>query len=317
MLDQKHLTGQPLTLDATASPTLEGGKAQRRGQSRFAVSALEIRRLMNGDESQALGFLGQQPLKNLIMIGLIKDHGLDSPCNRGIFYGCFLQDRLIGMALMGHCILLSGSRETIKHFAQLACLTDVSTIRMMLGEDGMIESFHRSLGQLSNRLIAHLTAPQVMLVLTSAQETNRSLEGLRLACTDELDQVTRMNADGYFELNGVDPAMKDPAGFRERVLKRIEMGRVWVVNDEDGIAFKVDIVSMTDEAVYLEGILTRSDLRGTGLGSAALSALCRLLLRQHGAVCLFANADNQPLLSFYNRIGFAPFASYSLVRFAP
>ncbi|HEV7859126.1 MAG TPA: GNAT family N-acetyltransferase [Pyrinomonadaceae bacterium] len=316
MLDQKHLTEQLITLDAEVS-TARDGEGQRRRQRRRLRTDPEIRRLIAGDESQALSFLDQQPLKNLIMIGLIRDHGLESPSNRGNFYGCFLQDQLIGMALMGHCVLLSGSRETINHFAHLAYLPDVSEVRMMLGEEGMIESFHRYLSQLSNRLTVERTAPQVMLVLRDVQATNQCLEELRRACAGELDQVARMNAEGYFELNGVDPATKDPAGFRERVLKRIEMGRVWVINDEDGVAFKVDIVSMTDEAVYLEGILTRSDLRGTGLGSAALSALCRLLLKQHKAVCLFANADNQPLLSFYNRIGFVPFASYRLVRFAP
>jgi predicted GNAT family acetyltransferase len=305
-----------MTLDAAVSRACDG-EAQLRRQRRRVGPDLEIRRLMTGDEAQALSFLDQEPLKNLIMIGLIRDHGLEGPSNRGTFYGCFLQDQLIGMALMGHCVLLSGSREIINHFAHLACLADISQVRLMLGEEGMIESFHRYLSQLSNRLTVHRTAPQLMLVLTDTQATNQCLEGLRRACVDELDQVARMNAEGYFELNGVDPATKDPAGFRERVLKRIEMGRVWVVNDEDGVAFKVDIVSMTDEAVYLEGILTRSDLRGTGLGSAALNALCRLLLRRHKAICLFANADNQPLLSFYNRIGFAPFASYRLVRFAP
>ena len=315
MLDQKHLTGQSITLDATAS-TARNAEGQLRRQRRRIGTDPEIRRLITGDEAQAFSFLDQQPLKNLIMIGLIRDHGLESPSNRGNFYGCFLQDQLIGMALMGHCVLLSGSREIINHFAHLACLTEVSQVRMMLGEEGMIESFHHYLSQLSNRLTVHRTAPQLMLVLTDTQATNHRLEGLRRAYASELDQVARMNAEGYFELNGVDPATKDPAGFRERVLKRIEMGRVWVVNDADGIAFKVDIVSMTDEAVYLEGILTRADLRGTGLGSAALSSLCSLLLRQHKAVCLFANADNQPLLSFYSRIGFAPFASYRLLHFA-
>jgi GNAT superfamily N-acetyltransferase len=317
MLDQKHLAGLSITLDAAVSAAgdVEG---QRRRQQRQRIGPdLEIRRLITGDEAQALGFLDRQPLENLIMIGLIRDHGLESASNRGTFYGCFFQDQLIGVALMGHCVLLSGSRETIHHFAHLACLTDVSEVRMMLGEDGMIESFHRYLDQLSNRLAVHQTAPQLMLVLTGVRAAKQRLAGLRRACAGELDQVARMNAEGYFELNGVDPATKDPAGFRDRVLKRIEMGRVWVVNDEDGVAFKVDIVSKTEEAVYLEGILTRSDLRGTGLGSTALSALCRLLLRHHKAVCLFANADNQPLLSFYERIGFAPFASYRLVRFAP
>jgi GNAT superfamily N-acetyltransferase len=220
------------------------------------------------------------------------------------------------MALMGHCFILSGSRETVKHFAHLACLTDVSQVNIMLGEEGVIESFQLYLSQLTNRLAVERIAPQVLLVLTEMQATNRCAEGLRRACAGELDQVARMNAEGYLELNGVDPTTKDPVGFRDRILKRIENGRVWVANDEAGVAFKVDIVSLTDEAVYLEGILTRSDLRGTGVGSAAMSALCRLLLKQHKAVCLFASAENQPVLSFYKRIGFAPFASYRLVRFA-
>jgi predicted GNAT family acetyltransferase len=154
-----------------------------------------------------------------------------------------------------------------------------------------------------------------MLVLTGMKMKTGRVTGLRRAGSVELDQLTQMNAGAYVELNGVDPASKDPKGFRARVLSRIEMKRIWVLKDEKGVAFKADIVSMTDDAVYLEGIITRSDLRGTGLGSAALSALCRRLLRRHKAVCLFANAENQPLLSFYNRIGFTPFAAHRLVRF--
>jgi GNAT superfamily N-acetyltransferase len=317
MLDPNLLTGQPITMDASLNAAARDALKPRLRRKMRANADLQIRRLMTGDERQALCFLDQRPLKNLIMRGLIRDHGLESPANRGTFYGCYFQNKLVGMALMGHCTLLSGSLDVIKHFAHLACLTDVSQVRMMLGEEELIDSFHRHLGQLSSALAVNQTALQLMLVLTEMQLKTRHIGGLRRASSDELDQVARMNAEGYFELNGVDPASKDPAGFRERVLARIEMGRVWVVNDdEDGLAFKVDIVSMTDEAVYLEGVLTRSDLRGTGLGSAALSALCKRLLRRHKAVCLFVNADNQSLLSFYSRIGFAPFASYRLVRFA-
>jgi predicted GNAT family acetyltransferase len=315
MLDHEHLTGQSIAMDAAVSVVCDG-EAQHLWRRLPENAELEIRRLTTVDETQTLRLLGQEPLKNLIMIGLIRDHGLESPSNRGTFYGCFFQDELVGAALMGHCILLCGSQQTIKRFAQHACLADVSRVRMMLGEEKMINSFQRYLDQQSSLLTVTQTAPQQMLVLTDVQATARCAVGLRRARTNELDQVARMNAEGYFELNGVDPATRDPKGFRERILKRIEMGRVWVLNDEGGVAFKVDIVSMTDEAVYLEGILTRSDLRGTGLGSAALSALCRRLLRRHQAVCLFANAENELLLSFYRRIGFAPFASYRLARFA-
>jgi predicted GNAT family acetyltransferase len=315
MLDPNFLTGQSIALDA-AAPNARDGESQQRRRRVPVNDKLEIRRLLSGDERQALSFLGQQPLKNSIMIGLITDHGLESQANRGNFYGCFLQNQLIGMTLLGHCILLSGNRETIKRFAQLVCLMDVSQVRMILGEAGITDSFHRYLERISSGLTVNQIVAQQMLVLTEMPSANHCAGELRRARADELDQVARMNAEAYFELNGVDPAAKDPKGFRERVLSRIEMGRVWVVNDASGIAFKVDIVSLTDEAVYLEGILTRSDLRGAGLGSAALGALCVQLLQHHKAICLFANADNQSLLSFYGRIGFAPFASYRLMRCA-
>lgn len=295
---------------------------QRQQQGMRIDADLEIRRLINGDELQALCYLNQQPLKNVIMIGLIRDHGLDSPRNRGNFYGCFFQHKLVGMALIGHCILVSGSRETIKHFAPLACLTDKPEVRLLLGEAKVAESFRRYLGRpsgqltVNQKLTVNQTVAQLMLVLTDVKVTSHKVRGLRQARANEMDEVARMNAGAYVELNGVDPASQDPKGFRERVLSRIEMGRVWVVNDEAGIAFKLDIVSVTDEALYLEGIITRPDLRGTGLGSAALSELCRQMLHQHKAICLFADAANQSLLSFYRRIGFTPFASYRLIRFA-
>jgi hypothetical protein len=45
------------------------------------------------------------------LIGLIQDHGLESPYHRGQFYGCFRGGWLSGVALVGYRVMMSGDRE--------------------------------------------------------------------------------------------------------------------------------------------------------------------------------------------------------------
>ena len=155
-----------------------------------------------------------------------------------------------------------------------------------------------------------------MYALTEVGEGD-GLPGLRPAQAAETEEVIQAQARDYFESLGVDPLAQDPVGFRERTAAHTAGGRIWVARDEDGIAFKADVATQTEEAAYLEAIWTRPDLRGRGLGTVALMELCRRLLGAHRAVCLFADAHDARLRSFYRRVGFEPLALYHVVRFRP
>lgn len=280
------------------------------------VTNLSVRRLTIKEESRTLRFLNRRPLENITMLGLIYDHGIDSHNHRGVFYGCFSQEKLSSVALIGHYVLLGESCEkTAAAFARTALAFHESEICVVLGEEVVVKAFCRVLNESSSRLRAHQSAAQVLLALTNVKEEIRGVENLRLALPDEATEIARMNADAHLELNDVNPAANDPIGFRERVLARIMKERIWVVRDKRGIAFKTDIVSVAEDVLYLEGVLTRPDVRGTGIGRAALGDLCRRLLRQHKAISLFADADNERTLSFYQRIGFEPINSYHLVYY--
>lgn len=264
-----------------------------------------------------LYLLNYWPVKNVMMIGLIRDHGLESSLNRGTFYGCFANGDLIGVALIGHCVLFCGGEETIAAFADIARLYHQPEIRIVLGEESTVDEFCRRLIQPPCHLAVHQDTPQLLLALRRSTKKSVRFKGLRLARAREAHEIARINAEAYFELNGIDPAKQDPAGFQERVLSRIKMGRIWILRDDRGITFKADVASATDEAVYIEGVWTRPDQRGTGIGSAAFSKLCDRLLDRHKAICLLADATNQRTLSFYHRCGFKPIASYRLLRFRP
>ena len=55
------------------------------------------------DECEVLAFLLERPVHTVVMAGLIRDNGLESPFNRGTFYACRdSAGRLEGVALVGH-----------------------------------------------------------------------------------------------------------------------------------------------------------------------------------------------------------------------
>ncbi len=76
-------------------------------------------------------------------------------------------------------------------------------------------------------------------------------------------------------------------------------------------------MSESEEAVYLEGIWIREDLRETGFGSVVLKQLGETLLQQYPAICLYASAEDKRTLAFYQKAGFQVLCVAHLVRYQP
>src|SRR5207253_7034642 len=97
-------------------------------------SKLEARRLRRGEEAFVSAFLNRQPLRNVVLLGAVRDYGLESAYHRGGFYGCFRQEELIAVALIGRHVSLSGNEEAIPVFANVARLVHHPAPVMALGE---------------------------------------------------------------------------------------------------------------------------------------------------------------------------------------
>ena len=275
---------------------------------------LQVRPLLTGEESAVLDFLNHRPVRNVTMLGPIIDHGLQSPHHRGAFYGCLREGRLIGVALIGYCTQLSGPGWAAAAFANYARLTCGADIRLVIGGEGEMKAFCRVLTAEPCSLRVQQILPQVFFILSRVEGEADKMPGLSLAREGEAEEVTQCHARLCMELNGIDPLALDPEGCRRRVLSRIRRGRVWTVCDAQGVAFKADVMAETEDAAYLEGIWTRPDLRGRGLGRAVLKDLVGRLLGRHHAVCLFAEARDERLCGFYRGLGFTPIASYCVAR---
>lgn len=284
----------PIKLDEIAATTVQ--------LPPVVPGSLKIELLADSTEAEVLDFLGARPLHTVVMTGFIRDNGLDSPFNRGAFYACRNpQGQLEGVALIGHVILVEvRTVAALKAFALLA--QSYPRAHMTMGEQEKVAcfwSYYAEGGLLPRRLCRELLFEQSWPV-----ESHAFVDGLRQATLNDLHLVMPVHAQMAFTESGINPLEVDAYGFRLRLARRIEQGRVWVWVENDSLIFKADIVSDTPEVNYLEGVYVNPTARGNGYGLRCMSQLSRILLTRTKALCLLVNEDNQEALSLFYRAGY-------------
>jgi GNAT superfamily N-acetyltransferase len=258
-----------------------------------------------------LQFLAARPVHTVVMASFIRDNGVTSPLNRGTFYGGRDgEGRLVGVALIGHATLVeTDSDEALAAFARIA--RGCPRTHVMVGEREKIKRFweHYAEDGRSPRLICR----ELLMEQRWPIQVRDAVPGLRPASPADLDQVMTVQAQMAFAESGIDPMEADPEGFRQRCLRRIEQGRVWVWTEEGRLLFKADIVSETPEVKYVEGVWVAPEQRGRGYGLRCLSQLSRELLAGSSAVTLLVNETSREAVSFYRRAGYKLRSQYDTI----
>lgn len=276
----------------------------------------DVQTLNDAHYGEVLAFLAAAPsVDTIFMSGLIRDNGIVSDFNRGTFYGCRdSQGRLEGVALVGHATLVEAQSEgALAAFARLAREAQAHVI---VGDQEKVEHFwthYEQGGQQPLRICRELFLEQRWPV-----ETLTEAAALHLATPDDLEALIAINARMACDESGVNPLDEDAAGFRARLLRRIELGRVWVWTGEDGrLLFKADIMAEVPGCIYLEGVYVHQDERGRGYGRRAISQLGRLLLARTETLCLLVNEQNKDAQVFFFKAGYKLRACYDTIFLQP
>jgi predicted GNAT family acetyltransferase len=292
---------------ATATQTLETSLPA----PFFTTPAPRVEALDDSRREEVLGFLSARPLHTVFMAGLVRDNGVESPFNRGTFYGCRDEaGALEAVALVGHATLVEARTE--RAVAAIAEFAQADTrLRMLLGEQERIEQFwrHYAPGGRAPRRFAR----EMLFEKSWPSEVCEPVPSLRRANMGDLDLVVSAHAEMAFDESGVNPLDTDPEGFRQRCARRIAAGRTWVVVESGRLSFKADVVSETPEVVYLEGVYVAPEERGRGLGRRCLSQLCDDLLTRARSVALLVDERNERAAQFYRRAGFRLRAFYDTI----
>jgi predicted GNAT family acetyltransferase len=264
------------------------------------------RQLDESDFAQVVDFLAMDPVRNVHLHSLVVDNGLESPANRGIFYGYFADGELTGIALLGHNILVSGDDQARKKFADVA-VTIGAKGHLVFGPADEVEEIWERLSEGGRQ--TQVVHDQHWCVCEKPQLPLKRLQ-MRRAGPDEIDAVATAQAEMITEECGIDPRIADPEGFHARVTKRVNKGRVWCRVEEEKVVFKADLISVSPDAVYVEGVWTHPDFRGRGLAKSCLTELCYRLLRQYTYVCLFVEPGDEVAKHIYESVGFVHTMNY-------
>lgn len=273
-------------------------------------AAAKAEPLTEEDKREALIFLSLRPVNAVILIGWIRDHGMVSPHHRGTFYGYRNENGdLAGVAMIGRNLLFeASSHEAINAFAVSARDHDV---KMIFAEEEKIKTFWRNY-----RPETPMPKPSNHQMITCVEPASIEIENInemRIATREELDQIVAAHAEMVMAETGVDPLATDADGFRMRCTQRVDQGRVWVWMKEGELIFKTDIVSVTREAIYIEGLWVNPKARGNRYSTRCLASMCRQLLSGSNTVCGFLDAEHPLSMSLYRNAGFKVTDTYSKI----
>jgi|SRR5882672_9304416 len=267
--------------------------------------------LENCDNAEVLAFLEQRAIYTAYLAGLIRDNGLQNSLNRGTFYGYRNQlGQLEGAALIGHATLLeAASDEAVQAFARTAQRCKAG--HLIMCEENRLEKFwgyYAVAGQQMRH--AHR---QLLLELRWPIQVSEPLSNLRLATVEDLDLLVPVHAEMAHAESGIDPRQRDGRGFLERYVRRIELGRTWILTEDGNLQFKAEVVAETPDTSCIEGVWVNPAARRQGYGRRCMSQLARMLLWRTKSICLFVNEENEDAQKFYKHVGYHVRAVYDTI----
>jgi predicted GNAT family acetyltransferase len=268
------------------------------------------------DQAEVLEFLAKRLLHTVNLTSLIRDNGMESPLNRGCFYGARDEaGRLEGVALIGHATLIEA--HTDRAIAALAHVArQTPRTHMIMAEQELISCFLQYYS-VDGEAQPNLVARERLFALTFPLVVHEAVSDLREATSADLDLLVPVQAELALAESGVDPLATDPQGFRERCARRIAQRRTWMVCEREQLLFKAELQAVTPAVIYLEGIYVNPALRGQGLGVRCLSQLCRTLLRQTDTISLLVNEQHSAAQQLYRKVGFRAQGYYDTIFLAP
>ena len=249
---------------------------------------------------QVLAFCAEQPIERVF---------LEDIARRGLARFSALEEdgQVRGLCHVGANVVPSG--EGTASFADAAVRGQA---RMIIGEE-------QAVGELWDAARPRMPAPrddrpgQPVYVLEEPPPPGGT--GLRRATTADLELLVPACAAAHREEIGIDPLQRDPDGFRWRTRAQVEEGRSWIWLENGVIRFKAEASAWTPSAVQLQQVWVDPVSRNRGDAKRAMFDLCRLLLEQVPAVCLFVRPENAPAIRVYEGIGMRRTISYRSLIF--
>jgi ribosomal protein S18 acetylase RimI-like enzyme len=275
-------------------------------------------RLLSGyDRAEAVAMLRTTVDENLVLMDFVDKLGrpLEAGDVRPEICGAFVEDRLVGIALLRPCITLSYGMSDDVLEVLLPYLRRVPS-GLMKSDRCLVEPIWKSLEAVGRRAsidrieIAYRLRPEEIVPARSAQPGVA-----RPARAEDLDDLVHAARASLWEEARPDPAEGDPAGFRRWVKGRLARARI--VSDAGRIAFVAYADVRRPEGWLVQGVYTWPEVRRRGFARRGMDFVIREAFAFGAAHVQLAVVDgNERASALYRELGFEPFAELRTILFA-
>jgi RimJ/RimL family protein N-acetyltransferase len=277
----------------------------RPGGGARGSSGLDIRLLGRSDEQAAMAFLDRQPARDVFIASRVLNDGVLRAPGWSPLWGAFSSTgQLLGMLHVGPNVVPAVDDLAICEALAPTAAGSAAT-RMLVGERLAVIRLWQLIGPTYGP--AREIRDRQFVYSVDAGGIAVPLRGpgvARLATPADEERVLHLSAAMYTEEMGENPMARDPSGYRRRVQILTARGWTYVYDVGGELLFKMDIGCASERGAQIQGVYVPPEVRGRGMGTAAMAACCDLAFERHPSLSLYVNDFNAPAVALYERLGF-------------
>ncbi len=266
------------------------------------------------DRTDLRALLDSDPIVNVLLAARMRGaRTMAAAALGGRILGVRRGGRLVAGAFVGASVLPFGDGDGCWAALSSRLAGDARTATSIVGRAEVIASVWPPLTQPWGPPRA-IRAVQPLLATRSLPQAAADLR-VRAVRAQELERYLPAAIEMFSEELGIRPDAGDAlASYRRRIGQLIAARRAFAIFADDGsVVFKADIGAVSDQACQLQGVWVRPDLRGRGLGTAAVAAVIARGLTFAPTVSLYVNDFNVAARRTYARLGMREVATLTTV----
>ncbi len=269
-------------------------------------------RMTNAREREALAFLARSPYANVFLSYLIM-FDLASATRHALYLALDDDDNIKGVAYFSRQVALAAdSPAAVEAFANIGATHRGE--KMIVGPRTEIAAYWDLVRDKHERPRLIRDRQFVMMLDRSMLQPYDHSVLARRARIDEWPAVADNSASMIAAELEYDPMHSSPE-FTANVRAMIDRGLWWVGESLGRLCFFCNVGPWSPQTAQLQGIWVPPELRGKGLATSALGAVCDRVLEVSPTLSLYVNDFNDRAIALYERIGFKTVTEFQTILF--
>lgn len=273
---------------------------------------MRTERLSGAREREALGFLARAPYANVFLSYLIM-FDLAATTRNALYVALGDDDTVKGVAYFSRQVALAAdSPAAIEAFAKIGATHRGE--KMIVGPRTETAAYWDLVRAKHDRPRLVRERQFVMMVDRSMLLPYDHSVLARRARIDEWPAVADNSASMIAAELDYDPMRSSPE-FTANVRAMIERGLWWIGESLGRLCFFCNVGPWSPQTAQLQGIWVPPELRGKGLATSALGAVCDRVLEVSPTLSLYVNDFNDRAIALYERVGFKTVSEFQTMLF--